>query len=165
MTALILGVLSCYGFLMARSQTVVAADCEVGTEVAVNSKQGGDLRSGLSATAKKVLDEKASATMNRPKYHTIFGSHLLKVECCYGDWTEISEPQEENVHGWLPAKQLRRVERTPDGKRIHVESDFDWIEGIGTSRYKKELVVILNKIARENEKCVKLDPGSLDFTQ
>jgi hypothetical protein len=139
----------------------VAVGCEVGTEVASNSKQ--DLRSGPSVTAKRVLDEKASAVSKRPLYYRIYFYQLLTVKSCAGDWMEISDSRNSDEHGWIPATELRRVERTSDGKRIYVERDFDWTWARETARYKREIVAFVNKISRENEKCVEIDVNSLRF--
>jgi hypothetical protein len=156
---LIIWVLFFYG--LERNQTAsaaVAKDCEVGAEVAVNSEYG--LRTAPSATARRVVNKKTSAVIRETWYYTVYGSQSLKVQSCSGDWTEVSDIKDPDEHGWVPTKIIRKIERTADGKRVYVESDFSWDRD--TSRFKKAIVTIVNKITRENRNCSKMEEGSLD---
>lgn len=121
-----------------------------------------DLRKTPSASGEKIKNQKASAAIGKTMYHQIDSSTTVRHLCVDGDWSEIRivTPEWLNfVQGWVPNNVLRGIERTASGVRLYVESDFYWDND--TSRYKPQIVAVVNKIAQQHAGCATLDTGTV----
>lgn len=113
-------------------------------------------------TSDKVKNAKATQILGKTQYHQIDGSTTVRRLCIQGDWTEIQIVTPDwltFVKGWVPNSALRAIEQSTDGVRVFVEDDFYWDED--TSKFKKQIMAVVNKIARENANCPDPDPGSI----
>ncbi|MFZ2870742.1 hypothetical protein [Zavarzinia sp.] len=121
-----------------------------------------EVRIEPSASAAKVKNEKASAALGEPHYHSVDNSTTVRRLCTQSEWTKVKIVTPEwltHVEGWVPNRLLRTIEVSDGGARIYVEADFIWDSD--TSRYKNEIVAVVNKIARDNRNCSKIDPSSV----
>lgn len=110
----------------------------------------------------RIKNEKASKILGEAHYHQIDKSTTVRRLCVKGDWTEVQIVTPEwltFVKGWVPNAALRGIEHSGDGARVFVEEDFYWDDS--TSRFKAEIVAVVNKIARENANCPNPDPGTV----
>lgn len=113
--------------------------------------------SGLS-----IRNEKASSALGRTHFHQIDHSTTVRHLCVEGDWSEVKIVTPSwltFVQGWVPNDVLRGIERTASGQRVYVEDDFIWDRD--TSRYKPEIVTIVNRIAQEHKGCSTIDTASV----
>jgi hypothetical protein len=132
----------------------------LGDVVAVSGEH--NLRTMASLLSPRLKNEKASAVLKKTHYHQIDGSTTVRRLCVQSEWTQVQIVSPDwlaDVKGWVPNKALRGIESADDGKRIYVDDDFNWDED--TSRYKSELVAIVNRIANENQNCFPIDPSSV----
>lgn len=110
----------------------------------------------------RVVNAKASQILGKTQYHQIDRTTTVRRLCVTGDWTEVQIVTPDwltSVRGWVPNSALRFVEKSSDGARVFVEEDFYWDED--TSKFKKQLIAVVNKIARENDNCPDPDPGTV----
>jgi hypothetical protein len=150
---------------VAAEQKAPVSSCEIGSPadggvVAVTGEY--DLRATPSDKGKKIKNEKASAALGETHYHAIDFSTTVRQLCAEGDWSEVQIVTPDwltHVRGWVPNKVLRGIERTASGTRVYVESDFYWDKD--TSKYKKQIVTIVNKIAQEHDGCAELDTATV----
>ncbi|MCX8999564.1 hypothetical protein NOF55_20880 [Rhizobiaceae bacterium BDR2-2] len=137
-----------------------AKRCGIGTIVAVSSSY--KLRKNPRETSDKIVNQKATEALRKTHYHQIDNSTSVKIMGCSAEWTQvqIAEPSWlTDVSGWVPSKVLRRIETSSDGARVYVESDVYWDND--TSKFKKQIVTMINKISRENAGCKQIDPGTV----
>lgn len=142
-----------------------ASSCEIGSPadggvVAVTGEFYP--RTTPSDKGDKIKNEKASAALGETHYHQIDFSTTVRQLCAEGDWSEIQIVTPDwltHVKGWVPNKVLRGIERTASGTRVYVESDFYWDKD--ASKYKKQIVTIVNKIAQEHKGCSDLDAATV----
>ena len=109
----------------------------------------------------RIINEKATAALGETHYQQIDYSQRLRRTCAQEGWTEIEVLTPEWLkgnRGWVRADAIRIIESDDAGKRIFVEADFYWDDD--TSRFKPQIVTIVNRIARENDKCGEIDPSS-----
>jgi hypothetical protein len=121
-----------------------------------------DLHVKPDAGSDKIKNEKASKALGKLHFHQIDASTTVRRLCATGDWTEVQIVTPEwltFVKGWVPNAALRGIDRSADGARIFVEADFYWDDD--TARFKKDIIAVVNKIARENANCPDPDPGSV----
>ena len=141
------------------------AACDVGSPAsgAVVAVTGDyELRTTPSESGARIKNEKASSILKKTLYHRIDSSTTVKQTCVDGDWSEVQIVTPEwltFVRGWVPNNVLRDIERTAGGTRVYVEEDFFWDRD--TSKYKKQIVAVTNKIAREHTGCAILDAGTI----
>lgn len=142
----------------------VSGECEVGK--AVDEKEVGvtdefEIRTSPSDAGDRIKNEKASDALGSIQYHEIDISTTVKQLCAQGDWTkvQITSPEWLNfVKGWVPNRVLRGIDRTADGVRVWVESDFIWDDH--TTPFKTKIIAAVNKITREHRGCDDIDPTS-----
>ncbi|PRD43134.1 hypothetical protein C5748_13085 [Phyllobacterium phragmitis] len=110
----------------------------------------------------KIKNVKASEALGKTHYHQIDSSTTVRRLCDHGNWTEVRIVTPEwltHVQGWVPTKVLRVIERTAAGGRVYVEDDFFWDDD--TSKFKPEIVAVVNQIAREHDGCSTIDTGTV----
>lgn len=142
-----------------------ASACKVGSPgsglvVAVTGDY--EPRTTPSKNGDRIKNQKASSIIGKTMYHQIDSSTTVKHLCAEGDWSEVQIVTPEwltFVRGWVPNSVLRGIERTASGVRVYVEEDFFWDKD--TSKYKKQIVAVTNKIAREHAGCSTLDTGTV----
>jgi hypothetical protein len=120
------------------------------------------LREKPDKASAKIKNEKASEALGTTQYHQIDYSTTVRRMCVQENWTEVQivTPDWLNfVKGWAPNSVLREIEATASGSRKYVEADFYWDDD--TSRYKPEIIAVVNKIAAENRNCTTIDPSSV----
>jgi hypothetical protein len=113
----------------------------------------------------RIKNEKASSILKSTHYHQIDSSTTVKRLCSDGDWSEVQIVSPDwltFVKGWVPNKVLRGIERTASGGRIYEEADFIWDDS--TEKYKRQIVAVVNKIARDHAGCSDLDTSSVDLS-
>ncbi|NTH51607.1 hypothetical protein G6L09_11560 [Agrobacterium rhizogenes] len=140
-----------------------AKRCGIGNTVAV--KTDYDLRSAASETADRIVNEKATSILKKTHYQQVDPSTTVKIIGCTEDWSQINitEPSWLNfVQGWVPNDVLRGIDRSADGTRVYVEDDMYWDKD--TSKFKPQIVAMINKLSRERTGCSKLDPGSVTLS-
>ena len=138
----------------------VTCDSEPGDVVAVDAEY--QLRSAPDKKAGKIKNEKASAATGSTEYHSVDNSVTVRRLCASGEWTEVQIVDPEwlsDVKGWLPTKTLRVMQFSASGKRVYVESDFDWKKD--TAKYKSKIVPIVNKIFNERTGCDEINTFSI----
>ena len=121
-----------------------------------------DLRSEASVSSDKVKNEKASKILGKDQFHRIDNSTTVRRLCVQSEWTEVRIVTPDwltHVRGWVPNEALREIERTKHSVRVYVEADFYWDKD--TSRYKDEIVAVVNKIANDNKRCKPIDTSSV----
>lgn len=121
-----------------------------------------ELHEAASSDAPKIKNEKASLALGEVHYQQIDNSTTVRRLCAQDEWTEIQIVTPDwltFVKGWVPNSALREIEHSDDGARLYVESDFYWDDD--TSKYKPQIVAVVNKIARENSNCSQIDPSSV----
>lgn len=119
-------------------------------------------RTSPSERGARIKNEKASSILRELHYHAIDSSTTVRQVCTDGDWSEVQIVTPEwltFVKGWVPNNILRGIERTASGTRVYVESDFFWDED--TSKYKLQIVALVNKIAQEHAGCSTVDTASV----
>jgi hypothetical protein len=110
----------------------------------------------------KIKNEKASSILGSTQYHQIDSSTTVRQLCADGDWSEVQIVSPDwltFVKGWVPNKVLRGIERTASGTRVYVADDIYWDDD--TSKYKKQIVAIVNRIAQQHSGCRDIDTGSI----
>lgn len=60
----------------------------------------------------------------------------------------------------MPNHVLQEAHTGEDGVRVYVEDNFHWDDR--TSKYKPQIVAIVNQITRENNKCEEIRPYTVD---
>lgn len=60
--------------------------------------------------------------------------------------------------GWVPSTALRKPQTDTSGRRVFTEADFTFDKA--TLPYKKVIIAGVNRIHRENARCVDIDPSS-----
>lgn len=131
-----------------------------GDVVAVSGEHA--LHVAPNESSERIKNEKASKILGEVQYHQIDGSTTVRRLCAKGDWTEVQIVTPEwltFVRGWVPNTALREIEFSGDGARVFVEDDFYWDNN--TSKFKAQIVAVVNKIARENANCPNPDPGTV----
>jgi hypothetical protein len=121
-----------------------------------------ELHEAASPDAPKIKNEKASLALGEVHYQQIDNSTTVRRLCAQSEWTEVQIVTPDwltFVKGWVPNSALREIEHSDDGARLYVESDFYWDDD--TSKYKPQIVAVVNKIARENSNCSQIDPSSV----
>ncbi len=112
-------------------------------------------------SAKRVVNVKATNVIGETQYQQIDGTTTVRELCKQGDWSEVQivEPDWLTSHrGWVPSKYLKLIVKDASGKRVYSEENFVWDDKI--AKHKKTIIAGVNKVARENAQCVKIDPGS-----
>lgn len=110
----------------------------------------------------RIVNEKASAVLKETYYQQVDSTETLRETCRTDKWSKIQvkEPASLNhVEGWLQNSALRLIGADAAGNRNYVEADFYWDDD--TSRYRPQLVAAVNRIVRENDNCLSVDPGTL----
>ncbi len=110
----------------------------------------------------RIINEKATAALGETHYQQVDYSQRLRRTCAQEGWTEIEVLTPEWLkgnRGWVRADAIRVIENDDSDKRIFVEADFYWDDD--TSRFKPQIVAIVNRITRENEKCGEIDPSTV----
>lgn len=140
----------------------VCGDGGIALNDEVALKEKAEVRTAPNTKAPKLRNNKASEATGRETFHVLDGSYTVRRVCAQPDWTQIRVVAPgwlTHIEGWVPSKSLRELERTSSGGRIYVESDFYWDKD--TTPYKKQLVAVVNKIARENDRCREVDTGTV----
>jgi hypothetical protein len=122
-------------------------------------------RTTPSNKGQKIKNEKASSILGSTQYHQIDSSTTVRQLCADGDWSEVQIVTPEwltDVKGWVPNKVLRGIERTASGTRVYVEDDVLWDKD--TSKYKKQIVAVVNRIAQQHSGCSDLDAASISLS-
>lgn len=155
------------------TQTTIAAPVPVST-CSIGQPASGNVvavigdfapRTAPSNEGQKIKNEKASSILGSIQYYQIDSSTTVKQLCTERDWSEVQIVTPEwltHVRGWVLTKILRGIERTSEGTRVYVETDFIWDDD--TSKFKPQIVAITNKIARQHAGCSDLDTGSLSLS-
>ena len=133
---------------------------ELNDIVAVSGKQVVYVSASDDATP--LRNDKASQALGQHVDQSIDNSTTVKRLCVQQDWTQISVETPvwlQHVTGWVPSSALREMETRADGSRIFSEADISWDSD--TTRYRAEIVAIINKIAAENRQCRDIDPTSV----
>ena len=115
-----------------------------------------------SPAGERIINQKASAALGTTHYQQVDYTQRLRRTCAQEGWTEIEVLTPEWLkgnRGWVRAEAIRVIENDDAGKRIFVEADFYWDND--TSRFKPQIVTIVNRIARENARCGEVDTGSV----
>jgi hypothetical protein len=121
------------------------------------------LRSGPSESSPQLVNEKASKELKRTEYHSVLPTTVMLLVGCSRDWTNVAfVGQLLGVSGWVPTKLIRKIEKDSAGKRIFTEADFAWDKD--TSKFKEQILTIVNKITRENSKCPSVS-GTVDLAE
>ncbi|NEI24082.1 hypothetical protein GUK30_32570 [Rhizobium leguminosarum] len=127
--------------------------------VGVSAEQ--ELRTRADESSDRIKNEKASNS-KFTFYQIIDPSETVRITACDGDWREVAimEPSYlRDVGGWVPARVLTDSDLSINGPRMYKAADFYWDDD--TSAYKDQLILAVNKIAKEREGCSKLDAASL----
>lgn len=78
----------------------------------------------------------------------------LREQCRVKGWSKIKMvgPYEmRHFEGWVPSGVLRTVNVDRKGRWIYAASDIEWPEG--SSRYRSQVLTIINRIRREDQRC------------
>lgn len=137
-----------------------ASLCGVGKTIAVSSSY--DLRVAPKENADRIINQKATDIIKTIQYHTVDNSTTLKVLACSAEWTQVQITETSwltDVSGWVPTEILRKIDKTPDGIRVYVDSDIDWDDD--TDMFKEKIITMINKISRETAGCNKINTSSL----
>ena len=121
-----------------------------------------ELRSGPSLKSPRLKNKKASEIFDETHYHVVDNSTTLRIICQDKDWSEVQivEPSWLNdVRGWVPNKIIREIEKDEEGHRVFIAADFLWDDS--TLPYKSAIVSAVNKISRENSRCLSIDATSV----
>jgi len=156
-------------------QSALTADVNIRSDIPAPCGDGGlalmdvvavsgdhDLHASPNSSAPKIKNEKASRVLGKDHYHQIDSSTTVRRLCVQADWTEVQIQTPDwltHVKGWVPNTALREIERTKSGGRIYVEDDFYWDKD--TVQFKRQIVAVVNKIARENRNCDQIDTSSV----
>lgn len=124
---------------------VAAAECEIGgpaSGAVVHVKgQSHSLHQRPDSKAPKILNQKATAILKEPQFHTIDSTTQVKLLCGHNDWTKIQIASPDwltHVVGWIPTKVLA----TPSsGPRTISDEDIYWDKQ--TKPHKEMLVAAL----------------------
>jgi hypothetical protein len=144
---------------------VKAASCEIGQAASgklVSVTGSYELRKTPAANGDRIKNEKASSIIGSTQYHEIDSSTTVRQLCASGEWSQVQIVTPEwltFVKGWVPNEVLRGIERTPSGARVYVDADFIWDDD--TSKFKRQIVAVVNKIAQDRDGCSDLDTGSV----
>lgn len=141
------------------------ATCEGGgrvtnREVAVTGEMALRLHAGEDA--KRMINQKATEIMGDTQYQNVDQTARLSETCRQAEWSKVRFLGPEwltHVEGWVPARALRTVTASKDGKRTYVAQDFYWDKD--TKAYKAELVPVVNRLVRESSDCATVDTGTL----
>lgn len=109
-----------------------------------------------------IKNEKASRIFKSVQYHQIDSSTTVRQLCVQRDWSKVQivEPDWLTfVKGWVPNKVLRGIQRTADGGRVYVEADFYWDDD--TSKFKPQIVRLVNEISHEHAGCSSVGTSSV----
>lgn len=115
-----------------------------------------------TVTAGRIVNVKASQSLGVEHFHRIDNSVSVRRLCVQPEWTEIqiiSPDWLTHVRGWVPNNYLRLIENTAGGIHVFVEEDFYWDSD--TSKFKTNIVSIVNRIFRENTACTEIDTSSV----
>lgn len=132
-------------------------------EVAVS--EDVELRQTPTIDSKKVKNEKASAALGKTLYHQVDSSTTVRRLCAQSDWTEVQIVTPEwlsDVKGWVLSKNIRIIEKQIGGARLYTQQDFHWDND--SRKHKKEIVAVINKIAKNNRNCTELDTSSMTLS-
>ncbi|MDR6265287.1 hypothetical protein [Roseobacter sp. N2S] len=132
----------------------------LGDVVAVSGEN--ELRMQPDAKSDRIKNIKASDALGTTKYHQIDGSTTVRRLCVQTEWSEVQIVTPDwltHVRGWVPNEALREIERTASGQRVFKSDDIYWDDD--TSSFKDEIIKIVNRIARENNQCKKIDTYSI----
>lgn len=125
-------------------------------------KRTFNIRSGPGTKFPRILNEKASRGLKKKIYAIIDNSTTVREICTQGRWSRIDlvtpEWLAKSHMGWVASRFLRRVKMEKTGVQVLTEDDFIWDKNI--SRYKRTIIKMVNKIARENRRCKTIDPSS-----
>lgn len=129
----------------------------------VGVRREADLRREPSQQGERIVNQRATEAFGgRTQYQLIDESTTVRVHCREGDWShvQIVEPAWLTEHrGWVPTSVLRQIERSADGARVYVESDFYWEDN--TRPYRSQIIRAVNRIHREQPGCERIDPGTV----
>ena len=121
-----------------------------------------EIRTGPNNATPRLKNEKASQIFGETQYHVVDNSTELAVLCRDKDWSEVQIVEPDwlrDVRGWIPNKIVREIKTDAGGRRVFASEDFLWDKD--SSPYKSEIVTAVNKISRENARCLKIDPTSM----
>ena len=136
--------------------------CEGGgiaTGETVAVKELTSLRLSPSAAADELVNENATRVLGERTPVTVSPSSTLKELCRQAEWSLVQIVELDHPPGWVPVSALRQIEKDATGSRVYVEADFFWDDD--TTPFKSDLVQVVNRIVRENERCKSVDPGTL----
>lgn len=121
-----------------------------------------DLRAQPNKAASRSRNEKASRALGHDVYDSIDSSTTVRRLCVQPDWTQVQVVTPDWLterKGWVPNAALREIEKTSDGKRVYVEGDFYWDKA--AAKYKPQVLMLVNRISRENTSCKTIDTSSV----
>jgi hypothetical protein len=114
-----------------------------------------------SKSADRVINAKATNILGETQYQQIDGTTMVRELCKQGPWSEVQivEPDWLSSHrGWVPSKFLKPIVKDASGQRVYSEENFVWDSK--STKHKKIIIAGVNKVARENKECAKIDPGT-----
>lgn len=132
----------------------------LGDIVAVSGEN--ELRAQPDANADRIKNIKASNALGFAKYYQIDGSTTVRRICVQSEWSEVQIVTPDwltHVRGWVPNRALREIERSASGHRVFTTDDIYWDDD--TSRFKEEIVSVVNRISHENSQCREIDAYSV----
>ncbi|MGB3025833.1 hypothetical protein [Paradevosia shaoguanensis] len=140
--------------------------CEIGFPVPPNEVMAVNEKFEVRATpgldAKRLINERASSLTVGTHYQLVDNSTTVRRYCEEGEWPLVSivDPAWLNdVRGWVPTSNIRRIERTTNGRRLYTEADFLWDND--SLPYSEKIVAAVNKISEENSRCGSIDASSM----
>jgi hypothetical protein len=148
----------------------VAADnggCEAGNPTGKEYKVTGQsipARMGPGLNFDQVVDPKATAALGKTQYAEIEASFAVKEVCRSGVWSKIETITPtwlaDTRKGWIESKHLITAEQR--AAKGFVEDDF--IFSKEAKPWKKIIIEGVNRIARQDNRCKEIDPGTADIT-
>lgn len=116
-----------------------------------------------SPGGERLLNERMTAALKEKHYLNASNTGLIQRVCVQDDWTEVKLLAPESLKGtagWVESEAIRTIEMDQNGVRIFVEDDFYWGDDV-TAKFKPEIVSVVNRIVRENDKCDDINTGSV----
>lgn len=174
LVAVVIGVLALSSLFQRETQAPTAAERTASARepcrraggsvrnASVTVSRSVDLRASPSTSSERLVNERATEITGETHYQAVDNTTRLIETCRAGEWSQVQMVEPAWLagrKGWIPAAELRSIEADTSGERQYVEADFYWDSE--TRRYRHQLTAAINRIVRENQRCVTIDPGTL----
>jgi hypothetical protein len=137
------------------------ADSGIATNELMAVTGSSPLREAPSKDAKRIVNQKATDILGETQYQQIDASATVRELCRQGKWSEVQIVEPDwlsSYRGWVPSKFIRPIQKDKSGVRVYVAQDFIWDDKI--SKWTDTIIAGVNKVARENSQCSKVDASS-----